>query len=233
MTGQSNEKTRFFFGSSLAYSYLWPAAVGTFARKTQRKITIFLWFFARLFVPLHPIMTPQEYVQLKAFARQDGALLSLLWLAAFICYVQGLTNPLLGMLALGFMAYSPFYAASRLRHFRNYAREGIISFARGYAYYVLTFFYAGLLLAVAMYVYFAFIDSGHLMATFTEVLNSKEHRQLLDAYGMTEQVAQSLKEMASLRPIDYALNMLTINISAGFLLGLPFAAIMQRQAVKS
>ena len=45
-------------------------------------------------------MTPQEYVQLKAFARQDGALLSLLWIGALVCYIQGLTNPLLGMAAL-------------------------------------------------------------------------------------------------------------------------------------
>ena len=108
-------------------------------------------------------MTPQEYVQLKAFARQDGALLSLLWIGALVCYIQGLTNPLLGMAALVLIVISPFYAANRLRHFRDYAREGVISFGRGYAYTVLTFFYAGLLLALALYVYFAFIDKGYLL----------------------------------------------------------------------
>jgi hypothetical protein len=35
-----------------------------------------------------------------------------------------------------------------------------------------------------------------------------------------------------MRPIDYALNMLTINITTGIFLGLPIAALMQRQAIR-
>lgn len=174
-------------------------------------------------------MTPEEYVQLKAFARQDGALLSLLWIGALFCYVKGLTNPLLGMMALVLIVVSPLYAASRLRHFRDYGREGVISFRRGYAYTVLTFFYAGLLLAAALYVYFAFIDQGFLLGKFTEMLHSEEGRQALQTYGMAEQMEAGLKELSQMRPIDYALNMLTINIMTGFLLGLPIAALMQRK----
>ena len=179
-------------------------------------------------------MTPPEYVQLKAFARQDGALLSLLWIGALVCYVQGLTNPLLGMVALVLIVISPFYAANRLRHFRDGAREGVISFGRGYAYTVLTFFYAGLLLALALYVYFAFIDKGYLLGHFTNIINSEEGRQVLKMYGMAEQqVKDGLHELALMRPIDYALNMLTVNITAGFVLGLPIAALSQRQAATS
>ena len=95
-------------------------------------------------------MSPQEYIQLKAFARQDGALLSLLWIGGFACYILGLANPTMGMLALLLIVASPFFAASRLRHFRDYAREGIITFRRGYAYTVLTFFYGGLLLGMSL-----------------------------------------------------------------------------------
>ena len=179
-------------------------------------------------------MTPQEYVQLKAFARQDGALLSLLWIGALVCYIQGLTNPLLGMAALVLIVISPFYAANRLRHFRDGAREGVISFGRGYAYTVLTFFYAGLLLALALYVYFAFIDKGYLLGHFTNIIHSEEGRQVLKMYGMAEQqVKDGLQELAQMRPIDYALNMLTVNITAGFVLGLPIAALMQRQIVNN
>jgi len=34
-----------------------------------------------------------------------------------------------------------------------------------------------------------------------------------------------------MRPIDHALNMLTVNIMTGFVLGLPIAAFMQRSIV--
>ena len=181
-------------------------------------------------VTLHPIMTPEEYKQLKAFARQDGALLSLLWIGALICYVQGMTNPLLGVLSLILIVASPFYAASRLRHLRDYAREGTISYMRAYGYTVMTYFYAGLLLAAAVFIYFNFLDNGYLLEQISKMMNTEESKQMIKVYGLTtEQMKQALEELAALRPIDYALNILTIIISTGFLLGLPTAAVMRRE----
>ena len=176
-------------------------------------------------------MTPAEYIQLKAFARQDGALLALLWISASLLYLVGLSNSILGMAAVMLLIYTPFFVGGRLRHFRDYGREGIISFRRGYAYTVMVFFYGGILLAVAHYLYFAFMDKGFLMSQFSEVLNSEEGQQVLKQYGMTQAADQSLQEMASIRPIDYALNMLTVNIILGFVLGIPISLVMQRSKV--
>lgn len=178
-------------------------------------------------------MTPEEYIQLKAFARQDGALLSLLWTGAFICYIQGLTNPLLAMAAMVLIVVSPFFTANRLRHFRDDAREGIISFGRGYAYTVMTFFYAGLLLALVLFVYFNFMDKGFLLGKFNELLSNEHNQKLIQMYGMRDQLNEGLRQLAQMRPIDYALNMLTMNIMAGFFLGLPIAALMQRKSVEN
>ena len=174
-------------------------------------------------------MTPAEYVQLKAFARQDGALLSLLWIGALICYVNGLTNPLMAMTSFLLLVASPIYAITRLRHFRDKVREGVISFLRAYAYMILIFFYAGLLLAVALYIYFAFIDKGYLLEAYTQMFNSEEGQQMLNAWGMEEQMKIGLSQLAAMRPIDYGLNMLTVSIMLGCLIGLPVAAIMQRK----
>ena len=172
-------------------------------------------------------MTPIEYKQLKAFARQDGALLSLLWIGSFACYIQGLTSPALAMII------SPFYAANRLRHFRDYAREGIISFKRGYAYTVMSFFYAGLLLAAAIYVYFEFMDDGYVLRVYSTVINSEEGRKLLEVYGLKNEMKQGLQDLYDMRPIDFALNSLTIGIMAGFFLGMPIAALSKRNCVAS
>ena len=50
---------------------------------------------------------------------------------------------------------SPFFAARRLWKFRDEVREGQISFLRSMAYYMLMFFYASVLFALAQYIYFA------------------------------------------------------------------------------
>ena len=180
------------------------------------------------------MMTPAEYVQLKAFARQDGALLALLWAVAFILYIIGISNQLLGLAAVMLMLYTPFFVGERLGKFRDYGREGIISFRRSYAYTVMVFFYGGILLAVAHYLYFAFMDKGFLLSQFSKIISAEETQQMLKQYGMTQALDQSLQEMATIRPIDYALNVLTINISLGFILGIPISLLLYRtKGVKS
>ena len=178
-------------------------------------------------------MTAPEYIQLKAFARQDGALLALLWVFTFLLYIIGLNNQMLGLAAIMLMVYTPIFVGGRLGKFRDYGREGLISFRRGYAYTVFVFFYAGVLFAIAQYIYFAYMDNGYLLSQFSKMVTSDEARQMLQQYGMTEMMDESLKEMSGIRPIDYALNMLTINISLGFVLGVPISLVMQRNVQKS
>jgi hypothetical protein len=139
---------------------------------------------------------------------------------------------MLGLAAFMLMVYTPIFVGSRLGKFRDYGLEGLISFRRGYIYSVLVFFYGGVLFALAQYLYFAYMDNGYLLTQFSKMVTSDEARQVLQQYGMTEMMEESLKEMSTIRPIDYALNMLTINISLGLVLGIPISMIMQRSTVK-
>ena len=177
------------------------------------------------------MITSIEYIQLKAFARQDGALLALLWVITSTLYIIGMTNQLIGMAAMMLIIYTPFFVGSRLRKFRDYGREGLISFRRGYAYTVFVFFYGGVLFALAMYLYLTFMDHGYLMSQMSKVLTSEEAQQTLKQYGMTEMMNESLSQMAQIRPIDYALNLLTVNITMGFILGVPISLLLQRSQI--
>ena len=174
-------------------------------------------------------MTPAEYIQLKAFARIDGALLSLLWISCFACSIIGITNTFYGMVALLLMLVTPFFVGKRLAKFRDEGRCGVISLSRGWAYSVFVFFYAAILLAVAQYVYFAYMDHGYMLMSFTNALSTPEAKQMVEHYGIQQAMNESIEMMGELRPIDYALNVLTMNIMAGIVLGLPIAAIIKRQ----
>jgi len=52
---ENTKKNKFSFGILLAYSLLFALREGTFARKYKEK-QVFLWYFARLFVPLQPLL---------------------------------------------------------------------------------------------------------------------------------------------------------------------------------
>lgn len=173
-------------------------------------------------------MTSAERIQLDAFARVDGVILALLWICCFACYIAGLTNSLLGLAAIAMVVASPFFVARRLRRFRDYAREGIISFRRGWGYVILVFFYGGLLFALAQYVYFAYMDHGYLVSVIGQMMQTPEFNELMAQYdGAQDSFRQMLAEFQKARPIDLALQGLTTNIMIGIVLGVPIAALMR------
>lgn len=168
-------------------------------------------------------MTPAEFIQLKAFARIDGALTAAIWTGSFACYIAGMTSPLLMICGMGIAVGSLLFAQTRLRNFRDTALTGTISFGKAYAYAVLIFFYASILFAIAQLVYFQYIDNGYIVVKMTEMVNTPQNRQMMETYGLAGSMDESLKLMAETRPVDYALNYLTVNIMIGMIAGLPMA----------
>lgn len=173
-----------------------------------------------------------EYIQLKAFARQDGAILAVLWVLSFVCYLVGLSHPMLSTIAFGLMLLTPFALARLLRHYRDKVLSGVVSVRRGWLFSVLVFFYASLLLAIVQYVYFAFIDKGYMLAMFGQMVSEPAMQQQLQQMGMAESLQEAQQQLASIRPIDLVLNLLTGNILTGMVLALPIAVIMRRQSAK-
>ena len=173
-------------------------------------------------------VTAPEYRQLRAYARIDGALLAVLMIGSFACYVVGLTSQMYGFLSLVAILLMPFYAGLRLKRFRDTGLEGTISFLRGWAYICLMFFYGGLLFALAQYAYFAYMDHGYMVTVISEMLSMLENVELIKQMGMTDQVSESLHILQTMRPIDFALNMLSTIIMVGIMLGMPIAAMVKR-----
>lgn len=173
-------------------------------------------------------MTPGEYIQLKAFARVDGAIMALLWGIAFACYIAGLLNPILLFIAIILVFVTPFVAAKRLQMFRDHALGGIISFRRGWAYVAMMFFYGSLLFALVQYGYFAYLDKGFLLHTMQSMMENADARQMMADYGMSTVMNESLAQMRAMRPIDMALNMFTTNLILGCILGFPIAVVIKK-----
>ena len=166
-------------------------------------------------------------IQLKAFARQDGFLLFLLWIASFAVIVS---NPMSSWGSLLAMA-TPFYVGYLLVRFRNYALDGAISFRRGLAFSLYTFFYASLLFAVAQYVYFRFLDNGALMTML--IASVKTLEPFYKAQGISvNELQNSLSMIGQLSPIEVAFVFMMQNILIGAILSFPIAWIGKRTIIR-
>ena len=151
-------------------------------------------------------------VQLKAFARQDGVILALTWIASFILMIYTPQYSYGNLLALS----TPFIVGWRLCAFRNYALDG-------------TFFYASLVFALCQYAYIKFIDGDsikNMLAETVKVLTPVYQEQGLSL----NEINSAASMMASLRPIDLSIIFMMQNLFIGLLLSLPLALIFKRSA---
>lgn len=165
----------------------------------------------------------EAFIQLKAFARQDGAILALVWTASFMALMMSPRTPWGNLLAIA----TPFFVGWRLVRFRDYALDGIISFRRGLAYSWYTFFYASLLFAIAQYLYFRYLDQGTMNALLVET--ARQMNAVYKEQGASDnQIMTALNMLATLKPIQLSFLFMMQNILIGTILSIPIAAIGMR-----
>lgn len=166
-------------------------------------------------------------IQLKAFARQDGFLLFLLWIASFALIVHDPASSWGSLLAMA----TPFFVGWLLVKFRDYALQGVISFRRALAFSVFTFFYASMLFAVAQYVYFRFLDNGALVSMLLSSIKALE--PFYRAQGVSvEGLRQSITMISDLSPVEIAFIFMMQNIFMGFFMSFPIALITRRSTAR-
>ncbi|MCR4852695.1 MAG: DUF4199 domain-containing protein [Prevotella sp.] len=175
--------------------------------------------------------TYKDFEQVKAFARVDGVLVTLLWTVSFVCAMKMGKNPMLFLVALGIGAWSLAYAALRLKRFRDQVLDGFISYRRALAYSILTYLYASLLFAVVQYLYFQFIDGGEFLRQQLVMLNDPEAQKMMQqVYGLTkEDISFVVQNIGALTPIRIAMQFFTMDVMLGVFVSIPVALLMKRE----
>ena len=171
------------------------------------------------------MISSQDIIQVRDYARQDGVFLALLWTAGFIATMYANTDAALGLIGNLATLATPFFVAYRLKAFRNDALEGHISFRRGLFYCMKTFFHGAVLLTVVQFLWFRY---GNVSGFMTQWQASYE--AVIAAYQMSAAEARQLKEaVAMMSPLAWASLFLIMEIIAGLVLSPIIAAIMQRK----
>lgn len=166
----------------------------------------------------------ESYTQLKAFARIDGAKVGLFWVISFALFVGSFTYPVCGMLWMTTMILTPFLVGVLTNRYAKEVLDKPISYRRAYFYSVLVTIYAALILALAQWVYFQYLDHGFVVNTYISMLGDKNVSDMMSQMGYgTEQLTQLTDLLKSMRPIDIALQILSSNFIAGAIYSLTTA----------
>lgn len=172
----------------------------------------------------------QKIIQTKAFARQDGAILGIVWIAGFVCTMLAInpSHTFLGLFANILTISTPFVVARRLKSFRDYALDGHISFRRGLFYCIQTFFNATLLLTITQYLWFRFMDTGAFMLQL-----QTNYQTIIKAYTLTAEQSKALFDaIVMMKPIAWASMFMITDLIVGAILSPIIAALMTRNIKK-
>ncbi len=174
----------------------------------------------------------EDYSLFITYSNIDGAIVGGLWILSFACFVGEFRTPLLSVVAIVCAVASLVTLALRMRRFRDTRLGGVMPFGKAMLYALQCFFKATLLMAVAQYVYFQFIDRGYLINQYVTMLSTPDYAAVVkDAYGMdAKQIIAILQTtMGELRPIEIAFQFLTVNVVTGVILSVPIAALTRRR----
>lgn len=167
------------------------------------------------------MISREDYIQLRAFARQDGLLMGAIWIITFGCFVGSIKLPALQIGFVTGLIATPFIVFYRLKNFRDNVLDGSISYKRAVAFCAMAQAYASLIIAAATMAYFYFLDDGMMMSTLHNNIAIPEIRESFRQAGMNpDDLEKQITEIGQARPIDFAFSVFINGIVSSFFLSL-------------
>ena len=152
-----------------------------------------------------------------------GTSMGIFWILKFMLIPFIFTMPFTSLLFLGLTAAVPFLGYFFVRQYRNrYCVGGRIGFVPAWIFSILMYAFAALLVSVAHYIFFRYVDGGAMVANYTAILEELQHT----APEMEEVVTQykeATELVAAMAPIEMTIQLLLNNLFYGMILALPTA----------
>ena len=127
---------------------------------------------------------------------------------------------------LGLTAAVPFLGYFFVRQYRNrYCLNGQIGFMQAWMFSLLMYTFAALLVSVAHYVFFRYIDGGSMLATYNSMLDELQN-VTPEMNDLVTQYRQAVELIAAMSPIELTIQLVLNNIFYGMMLSLPTAFIV-------
>lgn len=173
-----------------------------------------------------------DYRSARTYAGQYGAIIGLIWICSFACFIGGLHYPVLSHFSLLIGLASLFITIKLLNRFGRTVFP--LKFSQATWMAILVYMYASLLFAAAQYIYFRFIDNGFLVSTYETLFQNPEYQKLLQQLmpGMEQQetaIHEAINMLYTITPIQLTFNFLIYNVFLGFILSLPTGFFVSRK----
>lgn len=168
---------------------------------------------------------------LQKYAMQFGTYMGVYWILKFILFPLGLSLPFFQFLFIGLTIGVPFMGYYYARMYRDRVCGGYINFMQAWLFTLFMYMFAALLVAVAHYVYFQFIDHGHIFSS-----QEKSVQQAMDIPNLSIELKKFLQQFKNIievakgfTPIEITMQLISNNVLWGSILAIPTALLVRRR----
>lgn len=165
--------------------------------------------------------------QTRAYAGYYGLWVGLCWVISFGMYIAGLRAPAWGTMGLLVGLLSLPLGVRLLRSFRD--QVGPLPLRRAWYLSWMMFLAAALICTSAQYIYFAYIDDGLLVRSYTELLQQPEAQDMLSRMLPGQDTEAMMNEALSLfaatPPSQLAIQFLFWNVLLATIVAFPVALL--------
>ena len=158
-----------------------------------------------------------------------GTYMGIYWILKFILFPLGFHIPFLSLLFVILTLSVPFIGYHYAKMYRDKICGGSIQFSHAMLFTIFMYMFASLLVAVAHYAYFQFIDHGFVINAYESQIDILNKSGVPDIEAYTNMFQETLETVKSLTPIDITMQLVSWNVFCGSLLALPTALFVMRR----
>ncbi|MBQ0090554.1 MAG: DUF4199 domain-containing protein [Prevotellaceae bacterium] len=181
--------------------------------------------------------------QSNAYAMQYGLYLGLYWIVGMVALANGLSSYLAGYLYLFILIGTPFLGCFLTKKFRNNVADDYkVTYFRGFSFSFLMYLYGFIILTMATYLYFEFIDRGQFIEANIALMQRPEIKEVFESPEIKSQIDEALAQsnvgsieelLRMLTPKVLAANTLDVGIFLSLIMAFPTALVMIIKPKKS
>lgn len=165
---------------------------------------------------------------MQKYAMHFGTYMGVYWVLKFILFPLGFTIPFLSFLFIILTLAVPFIGYHYVKTYRNKVCGGSIRFAHALVFTIFMYMFASMLVAVAHYVYFQFIDHGFIVNSCVELWNQMIAKtpELAENKVIIDDMMQTAR---SLTAIEITMQYLSWDMFWGTILAVPTALMVMKK----
>ena len=156
-----------------------------------------------------------NYAEARALAARSGLLMGALWTGSFLCSIFSFDHLVLGHVGNLLVLLSLFVLISILRKYGR--RTADFSFLRRWWVAWNTCMYGSLLTTFCQYLYFNFLDGGHMIQSLSRMLEKPEYQEALQAISPNIDSSEILSAFSEMTIGSMIASLLTFNLMASLL----------------